>query len=98
MDSTLIMAQVAQALLYQLDGLHRSESNTLWMRRIDMSTTRPDHPFTEPVEVSTRVVRTRLLNFAGGVWRVADLTGDCQGIQVTYSLAHELPGTRERQA
>lgn len=96
-DCTVVMAQLAQALLYRVDGIERGRSNTLWMRRIDMAAPTPYQPLANPFTISTTVVRDRLLGLAGGVWRACDFVGDCQGFRVAYSLAHQLPTVQEEQ-
>ncbi|MEU4745631.1 AvrD family protein [Actinosynnema sp. NPDC023658] len=96
-DCTVVMAQLAQALLYRVDGIERGRSNTLWMRRIDMAAPTPYQPLANPFTISTTVVRDRLLSLAGGTWRASDFVGDCQGFHVAYSLAHQLPTTQGEQ-
>jgi hypothetical protein len=90
-DCLAAMSQTAQVLLYELDGVKRSSTNTLWMRKVVMESRTPYQPLFNPFMVSAAVTSSRLLNLAGGSWRVADMAGHFQGVQVEASLAHELP-------
>lgn len=89
-DCMTIIAQLGQALLYQLDNIHRSESNTLWMKKIVMESKRPDQAY-DAFAASTHIIKSKLLKVRGGTWRSSDMFGQCQGIHVHYTVAHELP-------
>lgn len=92
-DGIIVLAQLAQSLLYSLDRLDRSSSNTLWMRRVTLESTGPERKLRGPFAVSTAISRTRLLNFQGGVWRTSEWTADFHGIHFEYSLGHEIPAS-----
>ncbi|GHG97519.1 AvrD family protein [Streptomyces rubradiris] len=91
-DATIVLAQTAQILLYDLDGIDRADSNTLWMRRISMTAGSPAQPMLHPFVGATSIERSKTLTMAGRPWRTADFAGDLQGIHADYSLAHQLPG------
>lgn len=91
-DCVLAIAQLAQTFLYSLDGIDRSSSNTLWMRRMVISADSPDRPFRGPFESVAYSAKNRLLHAQGRRWRAIDIATDnfC-GIHGWCSLAHMLP-------
>jgi hypothetical protein len=91
-DATIVLAQFAQVLLYELDGLERGDSATLWMRRIDMTAASPLQPMVRPFVSGASITATRTLPMGGDIWRTADFSGGLQGIHADFSLAHRLPG------
>ncbi|MFI9024659.1 AvrD family protein [Streptomyces sp. NPDC053560] len=95
-DSTIVLAQMAQVLLYELDGIGRAESDTLWMRRIHMTAQSPLQPMLHPFVAATSIVRHKTLPMGGDTWRTADFAGDVQGIHAEYALAHRLPRSAAR--
>jgi hypothetical protein len=90
-DCTAVLAQIAQVLIYQQDGVARGGTDTLWMRRLTMSSRTPWRPLTNPFVASVEIDRTELLQFGGGIWRTTRFVGEFQGIQAQASLAHRLP-------
>ncbi len=57
-DCMITIAQLAQALLYNLDGIERDASNNLWMREINMYCNRPVSSM-EEFEASTQIVKVK---------------------------------------
>ena len=90
-DCMSVMAQLAQVLFYQQDGVDRGSTNTLWMRRVAMRSNTPWQPLANPFVVDARVDRTDLAELHGGTWRVTRMVGNFQGIRAQTSLAHLLP-------
>lgn len=90
-DSITVLAQLAQVLIYQQDGIDRSESETLWMRSVDMSAATPYQPMPYSFVATLRITRTKTLRHGDGLWRMTDVAGDLLGINVSGSLAHRLP-------
>ncbi|RZU53801.1 avirulence D protein (AvrD) [Krasilnikovia cinnamomea] len=90
-DATLVYAQVAQILMYTLDGLRRGETNTLWMRSVDMARSGPGPALSGPVSCDSQVTRSSTLDFAGGRWRVSTMKGTFADTTVTHALGHRLP-------
>ncbi|RLK55086.1 AvrD family protein [Actinokineospora cianjurensis] len=82
--------QLAQVLLYEMDGMRRSGSNTLWMRSTTLTATRPAGG-TGPLALRTTLANTGLIEMNGGVWRTADIHTDLAGIRFTCAVAHALP-------
>ncbi|MFI5591258.1 AvrD family protein [Amycolatopsis sp. NPDC051758] len=94
-DGMIVLAQLAQSLLYALDDIDRAASNTLWMRRVDVSGPPPHQRLGAPFRSATSIVRTGIVDFAGGRWRTSEWRAQFSGLRFDYRLAHELPGLRE---
>jgi hypothetical protein len=92
-DGMVVLAQLAQSLLYRLDDIDRRQSDTLWMRRVEVTANSPEPPLAEPFRSSTAVMRSVLVNFNGGRWRTSDWTAQFSGLRFGYRLAHRLPTT-----
>ncbi|HKT03263.1 MAG TPA: AvrD family protein [Rugosimonospora sp.] len=92
-DSTIVLAQLGQALLYRLDDLDRTQSSTLWMRRVDMWRDNPYQPLDVAVPCTTSVKRSSIVEHDGARWRVSNMAGTHGGTTVRYSVGHQLPGT-----
>ncbi|MEE2049175.1 AvrD family protein [Nocardiopsis tropica] len=90
-DAFVTALQLAQVMLYDLDGMRRADSNTLWMRQTTMSAVRPDRPAGDGVRVDTAVSEPNLLRMGGAVWRTADIVGDLGGVRVSCAVTHRLP-------
>ncbi|MFI7601254.1 AvrD family protein [Actinoplanes sp. NPDC049681] len=90
-DATIVYAQVAQVLMYSLDGLRRDETDTLWMRSVDMARSGPGPALSGPVFCDSQVTRSSILDFAGGRWRVSTMKGIFADTTVTHALGHRLP-------
>ncbi|MET7683660.1 AvrD family protein [Streptomyces sp. NPDC005423] len=91
-DAFVIGLQLGQILLYALDKVPRSHSNTLWMREtvLDLNPARAALPALEGA--TARLERSRqLTNSRGEVWRSADIVGEFHGIRLRCSVAHRLP-------
>ena len=98
-DAMLVAAQIGQVLLYNLDDVHRGETETMWLRRATFSRS---HPPSGPIRNESAVVdlvRTQLLERSGARWRTIDLRAQVAGIDVNYSLTHQLQdSTRAAQS
>lgn len=94
-DCFVTNLQLAQILMYELDAMSRTESNTLWMLRTVLSAPpgRPaaDGPEGVPLPLSTRITGKHLLPLRGGTWRNVEVAGEFGGVRLRSSLAHELP-------
>ncbi|MFF8732692.1 AvrD family protein [Streptomyces sp. NPDC015171] len=91
-DVFVAAIQLGQILLYELDGVPRSESNTLWMRQtvLDVADTR--RPVTSPAPLSVRLADSQLLTTReGDTWRSVQIVGELQHMSVSCSAAHRLP-------
>lgn len=91
LDAIIAQSQITQALLYRMDGLAREETNTLWMRRVALNVRTPYRPSSLAFDAESRVEKTQLMALNGGTFRTTDFSGIFQGVQLRYSLAHELP-------
>ncbi|HEY3690532.1 MAG TPA: AvrD family protein [Pseudonocardiaceae bacterium] len=96
-DGMVVLAQVAQSLLYQLDDIPRGRSNTLWMRHVDVVSAVPGSPLPSPLRTSTAITRTRLIDFDGGRWRTSDWHAQFSDLRFEYRLAHRLPPTSQAE-
>ncbi|GAA3837402.1 AvrD family protein [Streptomyces chiangmaiensis] len=94
-DCFVVNLQLAQILMYELDGLSRANSNTLWMMQTVLEA--PEHPVPLPVagqhalRAATELSGKRLLPLRGSTWRSVDLRGEMAGIGMRAAFAHELP-------
>jgi hypothetical protein len=82
--------QLGQVLLYELDGLTRAESNTLWMRTTVFAPrteadAEPDGRFRVTLD------RTAQLPTAEGTWRTARITAALGDTRLTCNVVHLLP-------
>ncbi|MYR03354.1 MULTISPECIES: AvrD family protein [unclassified Streptomyces] len=89
-DAFVTSLQLAQVMLYDLDGMRRQESNTLWMRQTTLTATRPDRGDARlPVQVALE--NAQLHTMRGKSWRALDITGELPGLRVRSAVAHQLP-------
>jgi hypothetical protein len=95
-DSFVVSLQLGQVLLYELDGVRRANSNTLWMRRTTLTADSPLRPAGEPVAATTALTDSRLMTVRGATWRTATIAGDVGGVRTSCSVAHELPAAARR--
>ncbi|MFM9445715.1 AvrD family protein [Streptomyces acidiscabies] len=95
-DAIAVMGQLAQILMYELDGLTRGGSDTLWLRRAELATDLPLRAVDRAFPVHARVADSRLVDIDDHQWRVCDLSYGFHGITGTFSVTHRLPdrGTR----
>jgi hypothetical protein len=97
-DCFLSLAQFAQVLVYQADGIDRGESNTLWLRSVAMSSRTPYQPMANSFTASLALTRTRTVRLRGGTWRTFGVSGHFQGIHAEASFAHQLPAHAIRES
>lgn len=89
-DAFVTALQLAQVMLYDLDGMRRQDSSTLWMRQTTLTAARPDRP-ADGIPVTTRLDGPGLLRMGGGTWRTLDVVAELGGIQMRSAVAHRLP-------
>lgn len=88
-DAFVVALQLGQVLLYELDGLNRAVSDTLWMRttRIVSYGAR-----SHASDVSTSLEDSRLRNLRGEEWRLATIRSTFPGLfDISCAVAHRLP-------
>lgn len=90
-DSFVVALQMGQVLLYELDGVERAHSNTLWMRNTTITCRTPHPPIDQRIAVTTSLTASRLLKGRGATWRSATVEADVNGVHARCSVAHELP-------
>jgi hypothetical protein len=90
LEAVICFGQLAQVMLYTVDGITREQSRTLWMRKVVIRDTLPMGPL-QSFDVSTRILKSSTLIFNGKRWRTATLDVEFPGMKAEYSVAHELP-------
>lgn len=88
-DAFVATLQLGQLLLYELDGVDRATSDTLWMRRADVRTTAALSTLV-PHRVETALERSRTVLRDGAAWRVADVVGRLGPYRVRTAVAHRV--------
>lgn len=84
--------QLGQFLLYQLDGIPRAQSQTLWMRGTTLELDPHRDALPAAASTVTSLEHSQLLkNAQGEVWRTADIVGELHGTRVRCSVAHRIP-------
>jgi hypothetical protein len=91
LDCFVVNLQLVQVMMYELDSVNRKDSNTLWMLRTTLETDRPHRPYGDAVPARAAITGKHLLPLRGGTWRNVDVRGDCGGVSLRSSFAHELP-------
>ena len=82
--------QLGQVLLYELDGVERARSSTLWMRRTVLEVATPYRSIESPGQVTVGLGVAQSLTRGGERWRVADIVSTRPGIKTMCSVAHRL--------
>nr|WP_245695023.1 AvrD family protein [Streptomyces antibioticus] len=95
-DAITVTGQLAQVLLYELDGIDRGDSDTLWLRKAALSTRMPLRALDHAFPVHARIEDSRLLIIADDTWRVCELGYAFHGITGGFSVAHRLPDRGRR--
>ncbi|WP_159944511.1 MULTISPECIES: AvrD family protein [unclassified Nocardiopsis] len=96
-DGFVTALQLAQIMLYDLDGIRREDSNTLWMRQTVLRAARPNRPAgADRVGVTTTITEPALIRMGGFPWRTGDIVGEFDGLRVTCSVAHRLNEGEDR--
>ncbi|MER6048136.1 AvrD family protein [Streptomyces sp. NPDC001793] len=85
------IAQIAQALLYQVDGIERADSNTLWTRSFTARRAGSPRQGTSTGAVSVAMVDHEHLTTAADTWSISSWTSECEDVVTTFELAHKLP-------
>lgn len=90
-DAFVAALQLGQVLLYDLDGVARADSETLWMRQTVLTADEPDPADAAGRPITTRLENTALVPMTGGLWRTADIVGVTAGVTLRCSVTHRLP-------
>ncbi|MCC8929101.1 AvrD family protein [Rhodococcus sp. I2R] len=88
-DAFVAALQAGQVLLYELDGIKRAESNTLWMRRTRISA---PGPLRQASKAAFRVElsQPRVVVYGGSNWRAATIKAEVDQISVACSVTHRV--------
>ncbi|GAA3760406.1 hypothetical protein GCM10022402_42880 [Salinactinospora qingdaonensis] len=92
-DCFVVNLQLAQVLMYEMDGIRRSDSNTLWMLNTVLEAQHPHRSTAPPLRAHTNVTNKHLLTLRGDTWRNVDLAGTLAGVELRCSFAHQLPAS-----
>jgi avirulence D protein (AvrD) len=90
-DCFVTELQLAQILMYELDSIRRQDSHTLWMLKTVLEAATPDRPVGGSHETTLAITGKELLPLRGATWRNVDIEGECAGISLKCSFAHQLP-------
>ncbi|MDX6262695.1 MAG: hypothetical protein QOH84_4383, partial [Kribbellaceae bacterium] len=90
-DAFVTALQLAQVMMYDLDGVPRQDSDTLWMRQTTM--TAPEPSKTREIPVTTELADPALLQMGGDTWRTFTVLAEVAGINVRSAVTHRLPGS-----
>jgi hypothetical protein len=92
-DVFVTALQLAQVMLYDLDGMSRAGSNTLWMRQtlLEYADGGPGPAAREGVRVVTELANLDLLPMKAATWRTADIVAEAAGLRLRCSVTHRLP-------
>ena len=90
-DDIVIMAQLAQVLVYASDNLSRDQTGTLWLRHFAGRLSTPYQPVTNPCGASLSTIRSRTTPLGGKTWRTVDMACVLLGISGSFSVTHALP-------
>ncbi len=88
LDAFVTSLQLGQVLLYELDGLTRTNSNNLWMRSIKIR--RNLRPYA-PEIAQAQLDDLKIFEVDQQRWRSAEIVGKLADLNVVCSVAHQLP-------
>ncbi|MFJ4208702.1 AvrD family protein [Paenarthrobacter sp. NPDC089675] len=87
-DAFVGILQLVQVLLYEMDGVPRTESNTLWMQQTVIEVS----PDTAPGrQLTAAITDSRLIDMPDGKWRNVEFEGSLGAIRQRSLFAHRLP-------
>lgn len=81
--------QLGQVLLYELDNIKRSNSNNLWMRNIKIIKKDVEAHMSENIITMLEDLHISTINNES--WRSANIISKLHGIEISCSVAHQLP-------
>ncbi|GIG21699.1 hypothetical protein Cch01nite_24230 [Cellulomonas chitinilytica] len=87
-DAFVSSLQVFQILLYELDGLSRAESNTLWMQQTTLTL---DPERRDARDLTVDITASELIELANGTWRNLTFDAVTGPVRQRSVFAHHLP-------
>jgi Pseudomonas avirulence D protein (AvrD) len=90
LDGFVTALQLGQALLYETDGISRSDSGTLWMRSTVIRASRPRPAPSTSLGTTATLSDVELVHNRGETWRTAVIEGELQGVTTHCAVAHRL--------
>ncbi|MFE1102570.1 AvrD family protein [Nocardiopsis alba] len=97
-DGFVSLLQLAQILLYELDGLDRSSSDTLWMQQVVLRQSGSTSEDPSSGIASLAISDHRSLDMPDGRWRDASLKGGLDDITMSASFAHRISKPKKEEA
>lgn len=95
-DANILAAQLGQVYVYELDGLDRASTRTLWLRKAEFTRSSPPTRRKYEDMASVDLVKTLLVERPTVCWRTATLHAIIGEISVSYSIAHDVSDRKER--
>lgn len=90
--------QLGQILLYNLDGVDRTRSNTLWMKRTTITFSQELSRSTQlPQPVFTKLENVKKYPKPDGDWRRADIVSVICNTRIVCSVTHRLPDDQQQE-
>ena len=92
-DVFVSLLQLGQVLMYELDGISRDKSETLWMQRLVLRPSSDHEGCNSVVDramATLRITDHQLLTLPNGKWRNVDFAGDSGGIDLSATFAHRV--------
>lgn len=89
-DGFVSLLQMAQVLLYEIDGLDRSNSDTLWMQQVVLRQGGPATERDDTGAASLVISDHQLLDMSDGQWRNAELKGRMGDVTMSATFAHRI--------
>ncbi|NEA35922.1 AvrD family protein [Streptomyces sp. SID13031] len=90
-DAFVTALQMAQVMMYDLDGVPRQHSDTLWMRQTTMTLAEAKETWGSDLPVTTELADPALLQMGDDTWRTFTVLADVAGINVRSAVTHRLP-------
>jgi len=82
--------QLAQILLYRLDGMERGQSNTLWMRQTVLRARPGPRSNSQRLPLTTALADEDLLAMGSNSWRTARIHAELDRIELDCDVTHRL--------
>lgn len=89
--------QLGQVLLYTVDAMTRSDSDTLWMRTTSIVNPHPRQRRLAALPLTVTLGDPKLIEMSGRRWRTATILAVLDDISFTCATTHALPEPSARQ-
>ena len=89
-EVVLASAQLAQAVIYKVDDIDRSKSNTLWMRDFFIEQA-VQFKVKQEQQIKLHTLSHKRINNGGAIWSVFRFTCFVGAISISFTFAHQIP-------